>query len=50
MQRASISGEPRPVFVISKVSNSVDFAGLVKLVVSRPAGSPTSQWNAGESN
>jgi hypothetical protein len=43
MQQVSISGEPRPVFVISKVLDSVDFAGLVKLVVSRPAGSPTSQ-------
>jgi hypothetical protein len=32
MQQVSISIEPRPVFVISKVSESVDFAGLVKLV------------------
>ena len=35
MQQVSISREPRPVFVISKVSESVDFGGSVKLVVSR---------------
>jgi hypothetical protein len=50
MQQVSISGEPRPVFLISKVSDSVDFAGLVKLVVSDKLAPPISQWNAGESN
>ena len=34
MQQVSISGEPRPVFLIRKVSDSVDFAGIVKVVVS----------------
>jgi hypothetical protein len=50
MQQVSISGEPRPVFVISKVLDSVDFAGLGEARRFETSWLADKSTNAGESN